>query len=115
MKAGIAAYTECDEWVDALREYLFENRRVAEQFIKDNLPALRVVGADATYLMWVDISAVACDSVEFCQRLREATGLYLSDGAEYGECGRAFVRINLATQRARVLDGVARLEAFLKG
>lgn len=115
MRAGIAAYTECDEWVDALREYLFENRRVAECFIAERLPALRAVSADATYLMWVDISMVAEDSVDFCERLREATGLYLSDGAEYGECGRRFVRINLATQRARVLDGVARLEAFLKG
>ncbi len=113
MGAGIAAFTECDEWVDGLREYIFENRRVAEEFIGESLPALHAVKADATYLLWVDISAVSDDSVKFCRALREKTGLYLSDGAEYGECGGCFVRINLATQRERVLDGLGRLKSFL--
>ena len=64
----------------------------------------------ATYLLWIDISRVEEDSVKFCRRLRELTGLYLSDGAEYGECGRSFVRMNLGTQRLRVLDGLERLK-----
>lgn len=109
MKANIAAYTECDEWVDGLRRYLFENRRVACEYINGRIDGLRTVDAEATYLLWIDISAVSGDSVEFCRRLRELTGLYLSDGAEYGECGRAFVRMNLGTQRERVLDGLERL------
>ena len=48
--------------------------------------------------------------MDFCEKLRASTGLYLSDGAEYGECGRGFVRMNLATQRSRVLDGLERLK-----
>ena len=65
-------------------------------------PAARIIPAP--------ISGVADDSVDFCNKLRESTGLYLSDGREYGECGRSFVRMNLATQRERVLDGLARLK-----
>ena len=64
----------------------------------------------ATYLLWIDISGVSADSVDFCEKLRESTGLYLCDGAEYGECGRSFVRMNLATQRSRVFDGLERLK-----
>ena len=114
MTAGIAAFTECDGWVDALVDYLFENRTCAQRYIAERIPALRVPQADATYLMWIDVSQVTDDSVAFTERLRELTGLYLSEGREYGECGRCFVRLNLATQRARLMDGLERLERGVK-
>ena len=110
MTAGIAAFSMSDGWVDSLVSYLFENRTWAQEYIACEIPALRVVRADATYLMWIDISAVSDDSVAFTERLRELTGLYLSEGREYGECGKSFVRMNLATQRARLVDGLARLK-----
>ena len=109
-EANIAAFSECDEWLDQLCEYLFENRRVAEEFIKERLPRLNVIHAEATYLMWIDVSAYTDDSVAFTEDVRKRTGLYLSEGREYGECGKFFVRMNLATQRARLLDGLSRLE-----
>ncbi len=109
MVAGIAAFSESDGWVDSLVDYLFENRALAQDYITENIPALHAVEGEATYLLWIDISAVCEDSVAFTERLRELTGLYLSEGREYGECGKAFVRMNLATQRARVLDGLQRL------
>ncbi len=110
MTANIAAFTECDDWVDEMLEYVFENKRIACDFINSKIPGMSATFSNATYLLWVDISGVAYDSVDFCERLRESTGLYLSDGAEYGECGRNFVRMNLATQRSRVLDGLERLK-----
>lgn len=110
MQANIAAFTECDGWVEAMREYVFENKRVAAEYINENIEGMKAGESLSTYLLWIDISGVAEDSVDFCDKLREYTGLYLSDGAEYGECGRAFVRMNLATQRARVLDGLERLK-----
>ena len=113
MCANIAAFRECDEWVTELVEYVFENKRIASEYIEKNIPKLKAPLSDATYLLWIDISGVSSDSVEFCRELREKTGLYLSDGEEYGECGRAFVRMNLATQRSRVLDGLERLARFI--
>ena len=110
MVANVAAFTECDEWVDEMLEYVFENKRLACEFINANIPGMKANFSKATYLLWIDISGVASDSVDFCEKLRESTGLYLSDGAEYGESGRSFVRMNLATQRERVLDGLNRLK-----
>ena len=110
MSANIAAFTECDGWVDEMKEYVFENKRIACDFINSKINGMRAAYSEATYLLWIDVSGVAEDSVDFCEKLRENTGLYLSDGAEYGECGRSFVRMNLATQRARVLDGLERLK-----
>ena len=74
---------------------------------------LKAPNSSATYLLWVDISALKMDSVTFCKRLREEGGLYLNNGEGYGECGRYFVRINLATQRYRVEEGMKKLKAFI--
>ena len=110
MTANIAAFTECDAWVDEMLDYVFENKRIACDFINSEIPGLKATYSKATYLLWIDVSGVADDSVDFCEKLRESTGLYISDDTEYGECGKAFVRMNLATQRERVLDGLNRLK-----
>ena len=110
VSANIAAFTECDAWVDEMLEYVFENKRIACDFINGNIEGMKASFSEATYLLWIDISGIADDSVDFCHKLRESTGLYLCDGAEYGESGRCFVRMNLATQRSRVLDGLERLK-----
>ena len=107
--ANIAAYNKCEWWVDEVVDYIFDNRRAACEYISENVKELSVVDAEATYLLWVDVSGVCKDSEVFCRRLRELTGLYISAGAMYGEAGRSFVRINLATQRERVMDGMERL------
>ncbi len=110
MDAMIAAFTECDDWLNELNEYLFENRRIAEDYIKDEISELIAIKGDATYLFWIDISAISDNSLEFTEFLREKTGLYISEGVEYGRCGSTFVRMNLATQRSRVMDGLSRLK-----
>lgn len=114
MDANIAAYRDCDAWLDALVEYMFENRAFAESYIRENIPKLKAVSADATYLLWVDISAYSDDSVRFCEDLRKKTGLFLNDGTEYGSGGECFVRINLATQRANVAEGMKRLREYVE-
>ena len=110
MTANIAAFTECDAWVDEMLDYVFENKRIACDFINTEIPGLKATYSKATYLLWIDISGVVEDSVDFCEKLRESTGLYISDGEEYGACGKSFVRMNLATQRERIIDGLNRLK-----
>ena len=113
VRANIAAFNDGREWLDELNAYIAENKHFAEKYIDDNIPALHVVPSEATYLLWVDISGASSDSVSFCERLRRKTGLFVNDGEEYGECGKSFIRINLGTQRERVLDGLERLSKFI--
>lgn len=108
--ANIAAFCECDGWVDELRDYTFENRDIAYKYINERIEGVKALSGNATYLLWIDISAVCSDSEAFVARLGELTGLYLSAGIGYGEPGRSFVRLNLATQRERLMDGLSRLE-----
>lgn len=112
--ANIAAFHSGD-WLDALNEYIFANKKFAAEYISEKMPKLHVVPSDATYLIWVDILAYGNDSEAFAEDLRKKTGLYVSDGVRYGGGGEHFIRINLATQRANVADGLSRLERYIKG
>lgn len=110
ISASIAAYTECDDWLSEVRQYIYENKLYCYDFIEKNIPGMKVVRSDATYLIWVDASEYTDNSDELREKIFERTGLYISSGASYGAVGKQFLRINLATQRANVIDGMNRLK-----
>jgi cystathionine beta-lyase len=112
--ANIAAYRHGGEWLDAVNEYIFENKKYAVDYIKKNIPGVKAALSEATYLLWTDVSEYTENSEEFARDLREKTGLYVSDGVEYGKGGEGFIRINLATQRANVIEGLKRFESYIK-
>lgn len=114
MIANIAAFTYGEKWVDALIEYIDQNRKYVTEFIHTHLPHLHLVEQEATYLLWIDISYYSSNSVEFVKELRKETGLYVSDGMEYGLNGASFIRVNIATSKKNVEDGMHRLEMFIQ-
>ena len=114
MRANIAAYKYGGAWLDGLNAYIYENKKYAVDFINQKMPKLKVKLSDATYLLWVCVSEYSKNSKEFTEELRRESGLYISPGVEYGKCGDGFVRINLATQRENVVDGMQRLYSYIK-
>ena len=110
MDAVTAAFSgEGWEWLEALREYIAENKKAVYDFLEKELPEIHAVLQDATYLMWLDISRYTDNSTEFQRFLRKETGLYVTDGAIYGGNGDRFLRLNVACPRSVLLDGLARL------
>jgi len=105
----VAAYQHGAEWLDELRQYLFDNRAFAEKYIRDNIPDLFAVPGEATYLMWIDISKVCDSSSVFVKTLRHNTGLMVSAGSAYGKPGEGFIRVNIACPRSVLADGLERL------
>ena len=108
--AAIAAFEHGEEWLEELRAYLAENRRIAEEYIKDNIPSVKAVSAEATYLLWIDCEGYDISSDRLAEMIREKTGLYLSEGCEYRGNGNHFLRMNLGCPRSRLLDGLDRLK-----
>ncbi len=109
IQAAVAAFTDGEEWLNEMREYVFENRTIAEAFIAQNLPAVKPVKSDATYLMWLDVSQTGLTGDAFAQKLKEKTGLFISGGSQYGDAGRNFVRINLACPKVLLQEALTRL------
>lgn len=109
VNAAVAAFEQGGRWLDALREYLWENRRFAEDYIRKKIPQIRIIPAEATYLLWLDCRSITGSSTEFCDFIRRETGLYLLDGNDYRN-GEGFLRMNIACPKSRVEDGLLRLK-----
>ena len=108
--ASTSAYNQGREWLAQMNEYVYQNRLFCEEFIAKNAPKLHAIHGEATYLLWVDCREICGEhSKEFSAFLREKTGLRVSSGETFGETGKGFVRINIATSRERVKDGMERL------
>ncbi|MCI8801592.1 pyridoxal phosphate-dependent aminotransferase [Acetatifactor muris] len=112
--AAVAAFQKGEEWLEELREYLSENKRRVREFAEKNLSGIKVVPSRATYLLWLDCSGITEDAGELTAFIRRDSGLYLTEGEEYGACGKAFIRLNPACPRERLLDGMRRLEESVR-
>ena len=114
MDATLAAFNEGEPWLNELRAYLAGNKATARaMFDKYNasVPADRriiMVEGHATYLLWVDCSAITHDTDALCDYLKREHKVMFSAGSEYGGNGHDFVRINVACPRARMIEGLAR-------
>lgn len=113
MEAAIAAFEKGEDWLDALRAYIFENKKRAADFLARELPALKLIPSQATYLLWIDCSAVSDDTDALTAAIREKTGLVLSAGRQFGGNGARFVRMNIACPRSVLADGLERLKVAL--
>lgn len=100
--AAEACYRHGWEWQRELIAALWENCRTAQQFIAEHMPMLRTRHHQATYLLWIDCSALQLDSPHHF--FREHAGVYMDDGRNFGapQC----VRLNFACSPEMLLQGL---------
>ncbi len=108
--ATITAFNECEEWLNQLNEYIYQNKLIVDEFLKKELPVIKLVASQATYLLWLDCNELKINSREFNDYLNNNMGLLLSPGIQFGECGDNFLRLNVACPKTMLLDGLRRLK-----
>ncbi len=107
---AVAAFTKGEAWLDELRAYISENKRVAASYIEENIKELTVIPSDGNLSFVGKLrKGIGGWQKNLSKRLREKTGLYLSDGNVFGGDGKHFFRMNLACPRERMMDGLKRL------
>ena len=109
--AVIAAYKESEDWLEELKEVLFENKQIVKEFLASELPVIKLIECEATYLLWLDCSALNTHSKVLSEFLRQNQGLFLSAGVDFGQCGDNFLRMNIACPEKLLKDGLNRLKA----
>ncbi len=110
-----AAYTQGDEWLDQLLEYLEKNFQALCSVLNDELPELLISPLEATYLAWLDFSFLQLDDKELNDFIIHRAGLGLNDGPMFGPGGSQHQRLNLATPRKILMEGAERLAAAVRG
>ena len=109
--AVIAAYSESEDWLEELKEVLYENKQTVKEFLAEELPVVKLIECEATYLLWLDCSSLNVSSKVLSEFLRQNQGLFLSAGSDFGECGDGFLRMNIACPKKLLDDGLLRLKA----
>jgi len=105
-----AAYSpEGAAWVDALVAYLDGNRQIMERGLAE-IPGVKLIPLQATYLVWVDFKDTGMDAGEIKARVQKDARIAANHGESFGAGGEAFLRFNVATPRARIQEAVARLQ-----
>ncbi|WP_395345243.1 MalY/PatB family protein [Ningiella sp. W23] len=105
LAATQAAFTQCDHWYEAQLDYLRANRDYLVREI-NKIEGLSCTSPDATFLLWVDASALQVkDTQKWCEDRRVGP----SPGRDFGEPD--FFRINYGCARAYLEEIVKRLSS----
>jgi len=109
--AAVAAYTDGDAWLDALRARLSEQRDLLVRLLATHLPEARMRPVEATYLAWIDLRAYGHDDP--AALALERGRVWLAAGHDYQPGLTGHVRLNFATSPERLTEIVHRLATAL--
>lgn len=101
-----ASYNDGEEWLEALKDYLFANYRLLRSTLAERMPELKVCNSEATYLAWVDIRALDVTGDEVERLAKERMKVWVNSGDMYA--GEGYIRINYACPRGRLREGLDR-------
>jgi len=111
----IAAYNEGEDWLNQLLVYLYDNYIFLKQFVESQMLYLKILPLQATYLVWIDCSALRKTGKEISAILLEDGKVWLNEGALYGASGGHFLRINIACSKILLSEGLNRMQqAFIR-
>ncbi len=104
-----AAYLYGDEWLSQMMEYIEGNHRYLQNFIARNLPRVKVMKPEATFLVWLDFRDYGMNDEQLSSFLTGKSGVALNNGARFGTGGEGFQRINIGCPRAVLREALDRI------
>jgi cysteine-S-conjugate beta-lyase len=108
-----AAYNHGNEWLNEMMEYVEGNYEHLSGFISKNLPRIKVMKPEATYLVWLDFTAYGMNDKQLNKFLVENARVGLNNGGRFGRNGDGYMRINIGCPRSIVVEALNRIyEAF---
>lgn len=108
-----AAYTQKgEEWLEQLKKYLEGNVKYMKDFFDKNMPLVRYVAPDASYLAWINLKQYGIAHEDMFERLLDIGKIALNDGTNFGLSNNAFkgfFRLNLGCPKIILEDALDRL------
>ena len=104
-----AAYRDGLPWLEELKAYLRQNIEYTRTFLRQNLPQVRLIEPEGTYLLWLDFRNLGLSNTALEELIIKKAGLWLDSGAIFGAAGKGFQRINVACPRAVLAEALQRI------
>lgn len=108
-----AAYEHGEEWYQAMKAYVKENIEFVKQYVEEQLPGVKMVDHEGTYLVWLDFRGTGLGVEELDDIIINKAKLWLDSGKIFGTCGEGFQRINVACPRKVLKEALDRIKQQL--
>jgi cystathionine beta-lyase len=108
------AYETGREWLDSLIVYLYENKEYVVSYIHQNIPNVRVINPEGTYLLWTDFRGTGLSDDEVYEILLKKAGVHVNKGSGFGAEGSGFIRMNIASPRKILEEALDRIEKVFR-
>lgn len=109
MTATLSAYKNGEEWLDELLSYLEGNLSFVRDYLRTNLPEVKLIEPEGTYLIWLDFSEVTESHKKLEDIIVNRSRLWLDPGIIFGSETALFERINIACPRSVLKEALERL------
>jgi cystathionine beta-lyase len=108
-----AAYRGGEAWLDALLVYLRDNRDFVSEYLKKNIPAIRLIQPQGTYLLWLDCRDLNMTDLKLEEFFVKEAKVGLNLGKSFGKGGSGFMRLNIASPRSVIAEALNRIATTL--
>jgi len=112
--ATIAAYNQGDKWLEQLIQYIDGNINILDQTLKSDIPEIKMIRPEATYMAWLDCSMLDMDDKALNNFFIKEAGLGLNPGIQFGKGGSSYMRTNLACPKSILEKALGQLKTALE-
>lgn len=109
-----AAFTKGGEWRRQMLDYVEGNVRFVEEFLAKNIPAIRPLRPQASFLIWLDCRGLGLDQTELKNLFTNKARLALNDGVAFGKEGSGYMRLNVGCPRALLSRAMEQLASAVR-
>lgn len=113
--ATIAAFKNGEPWRKEMLHYIEENIMFVEKYCKENLPEIKPLRPEASFLVWLDCRQLGLNHEQLVDLFVNKAHLALNDGEMFGIGGKGFMRMNVGTPRAILEKALDQLKMAVKG
>jgi len=108
-----SAYNYGREWFEQVQQYIKGNLDFLRAYVRENMPDIKLVEPEGTYLAWLDCRGLGMEAKELDEFVVNKAKLWLDDGGMFGKAGEGFQRINLACPRSVLVKALEQLECAI--
>ena len=112
--ATIAAFRYGEDWRRQMLSYIESNIVFVEDYCAKHIPQIKPLRPEASFLVWLDCRALGLNHQELVDLFVKKARLALNDGEMFGQGGKGFMRLNVATPRIILMQAMEQLRSAVE-
>ncbi|MCQ2238476.1 MAG: PatB family C-S lyase [Bacteroidaceae bacterium] len=111
--ATMTAFKEGEEWRQQMLKYVEGNVEFVENYLKENMPQIKALRPEASFLVWLDCRGLGLNHDELFDLFVNKARVAFNDGAMFGEGGSGFMRMNVGAPRSIIKQALDQIKQAL--